>query len=171
MVLVVVRGDRSLVLGYSEPPPIPTSASISLLTPSKQRLGGLLSGIASQACHGASGHADTGFAPTPEQCARQSAGPCVDTQAAQGIHPALLAKSGGGAGFTSYIAAGPRHGRVVNRVDFAMFSGLTEAASSLIATLATRQRKSRFSKSRFSARRAERHSTRNCGLRCRRCSR
>jgi len=51
------------------------------------------------------------------------------TVAAHGIHPALLAKSGGGAGFMSYIAFAP--GRnvglfvAVSRADFAMFSGLT----------------------------------------------
>ena len=62
--------------------------------------------------------------------------------AAQGIHPALLAKSGGGAGFMSYIAFAPGRDTgvfvAVNRVDFAMFSGVTEAASCLIATLTTR---------------------------------
>lgn len=160
------------------------------------------------------GMADTGFTPTPEQCARLmigsglgGAGPCVDTRAtdgsgglystgndmarwlrhniedvdgtlalshaiyrqrqalpaaigfdeagpmaglglgwvsvaAQGIHPALLAKSGGGAGFMSYIAFAP--GRdvglfvAVSRVDFAMFFALTEAANALIANLVTR---------------------------------
>jgi Beta-lactamase len=57
--------------------------------------------------------------------------------AAQGIHPALLAKSGGGAGFMSYIAFAPGRDTgvfvAVNRVNFAMFSGLTEAANGLIA--------------------------------------
>ncbi len=158
--------------------------------------------------------ADTGFAPTLEQCARLmtgsglgGAGPCVDTRAtdgsgglystgndmarwlrhniedangmlalshavyrqrqalpaaigfdeagpmaglglgwvtvtAQGIHPALIAKSGGGAGFMSYIAFAP--GRnvglfvAVSRVDFAMFFALTEAANAVIANLVTR---------------------------------
>jgi D-alanyl-D-alanine-carboxypeptidase/D-alanyl-D-alanine-endopeptidase len=62
--------------------------------------------------------------------------------AAQGIHPALMAKSGGGAGFMSYIAFAP--GRnvgifvAVSRVDFGMFSGLTETANALIANLVTR---------------------------------
>ena len=160
------------------------------------------------------GMADTGFAPTPEQCARLmtgsglgGAGPCVDTHAtdgsgglystgndmalwlrhniedadgtlalshaiyrqrqalqaaigfdeagpmaglglgwvsvaAHGIQPALLAKSGGGVGFMSYIAFAPGRDTgvfvAVNRVDFAMFSGLTEAANALIATLVTR---------------------------------
>ena len=160
------------------------------------------------------GMTDTGFTPTPEQCARLmigsglgGAGPCVDTHAtdgsgglystgndmarwlrhniedadgplalshaiyrqrqalqaaigfdeagpmaglglgwvtvaAQGIHPTLIAKSGGGAGFMSYIAFVP--GRdvglfvAVNRVDFAMFFALTEAAKAMIANLVTR---------------------------------
>jgi serine-type D-Ala-D-Ala carboxypeptidase/endopeptidase len=62
--------------------------------------------------------------------------------AGEGIHPTLVAKSGGGAGFMSYIAFAP--GRnvglfvVVNRVDFAMFRGLTDSANALIATLVTR---------------------------------
>jgi serine-type D-Ala-D-Ala carboxypeptidase/endopeptidase len=64
------------------------------------------------------------------------------TVAAQGIHPALVAKSGGGAGFMSYIAFAPGRNTgvfvAVNRVDFAMFSGLTETANALIANLVTR---------------------------------
>ncbi len=76
------------------------------------------------------------------------AGPMADlglgwvSVAAQGIHPALMAKSGGGAGFMSYIAFAP--GRyvgifvAVSRVDFGMFSGLTETANALIANLFTR---------------------------------
>ena len=160
------------------------------------------------------GMADTGFAPTPEQCARLmigtglgGAGPCVDTHAtdgsgglystgndmalwlrhniedpdgmlalshavyrqrqalpaaigfdeagpmaglglgwvtvaSEGIHPTLVAKSGGGVGFMSYIAFAPGRGVglfvAVNRVDFAMFFGLTEAANELIANLVTR---------------------------------
>jgi D-alanyl-D-alanine-carboxypeptidase/D-alanyl-D-alanine-endopeptidase len=62
--------------------------------------------------------------------------------AAAGAHPALLAKSGGGAGFMSYVAFAP--GRdvglfvAVNRADFGMFKGLTDQANALIATLATR---------------------------------
>ena len=62
--------------------------------------------------------------------------------AAHGIHPALLEKSGGGAGFMSYIAFAP--GRdvgvfvAVSRVDFGMFGGLVEGANSLIANLVTR---------------------------------
>ncbi|ACL61417.1 D-alanyl-D-alanine-carboxypeptidase/endopeptidase AmpH [Methylobacterium nodulans] len=160
------------------------------------------------------GMTDTGFAPTPEQCARLMIGSglggpatCVDTHAtdgsgglystgndmarwlrhnldsanpvlalsqavyrprqsmpaaigfddaapmaglglgwvavaARGIEPMLLIKSGGGAGFMSYVAFAP--GRdvgvfvVVNRVDFAMFSSLTDAANKLIANLVTR---------------------------------
>lgn len=160
------------------------------------------------------GMTDTGFTPTPEQCARLmigsglgGAGPCVDTHAtdgsgglystgndmarwlrhniedangilalshaiyrqrqalqaaigfdeagpmaglglgwvtvaSQGIHPTLIAKSGGGAGFMTYIAFAP--GRdvglfvAVNRVDFAMFFVLTEAANGIIANLVTR---------------------------------
>jgi serine-type D-Ala-D-Ala carboxypeptidase/endopeptidase len=160
------------------------------------------------------GMKDTGFAPTPEQCARLmigtglgGPGPCVDTHAtdgsagiystgddmerwlrhniedpqevlalshavyrqrqaipiaigfdiagsmaglglgweavaADGVRPLLIAKSGAGAGFMSYIAFAP--GRdvglfvAVNRLDFDMFAKLTEAANGLIATLATR---------------------------------
>ncbi len=160
------------------------------------------------------GMTDTGFAPTPEQCARLMVGSglggaasCVDTHAtdgsgglystgndmarwlrhnladangvlvlshavyrlrqsmpgaigfdeaspmaglglgwvmvaAQGIQPTLMVKSGGGAGFMSYIAFAP--GRdvgvfvAVNRVDFPMFFALTEAANKLIASLVTR---------------------------------
>lgn len=64
------------------------------------------------------------------------------TVAADGIHPALLVKSGGGVGFMSYIAFAP--GRsigvfvAVNRVDFPMFFGLTAAANALIANLVIR---------------------------------
>jgi serine-type D-Ala-D-Ala carboxypeptidase/endopeptidase len=160
------------------------------------------------------GMADTGFAPTPEQCTRLmigsglgGAGPCVDTHATdgsgglystgddmvrwlhhnledttetlalshavyrqrqalpaaigfdeagpmaglglgwvitagRGIQPTLVAKSGGGVGFMSYVAFAP--GRdiglfvAVNRVDFAMFYGLVGAANGLIANLVTR---------------------------------
>ena len=160
------------------------------------------------------GMTDTGFSPTPEQCARLMSGTgfggaatCVDTQAtdgsgglystgadmarwlrhnlsdadgalvlahavyrprqsisaaigfdegapmaglglgwvfvaADGARPALLTKSGGGAGFMSYLAFAP--GRdvgvfvAVNRVDFSMFQVLTGGANALIATLATR---------------------------------
>ena len=160
------------------------------------------------------GMTDTGFAPTPEQCARLMIGsgiggpaPCGDTRAtegsgglystandmarwlrhnladangllalshavyrprqaipvaigfdeaspmaglglgwvfvaAQGIQPALLEKSGGGAGFMSDIVFAP--GRdvgvfvAVNRVDFPMFFGLTDAVHKLVASLVTR---------------------------------
>jgi len=62
--------------------------------------------------------------------------------AADETHPLLLTKSGGGAGFMSYIAFAPgRHVGVfvdVNRVDFGMFKGLAEGANGLIAMLATR---------------------------------
>ena len=62
--------------------------------------------------------------------------------APHGIEPMLLAKSGGGAGFMSYLAFAP--GRdvgvfvAVSRVDFPMFFGLTDAANKLIASLVTR---------------------------------
>ncbi len=160
------------------------------------------------------GMADTGFAPTPEQCARLMVGSgiggaatCVDTSAtegsgglystaddmarwlrhnladsdpalalshaiyrprqslpaalgfdeagpmaglglgwvssaAQGIDPMLLDKSGGGAGFMTYVAFAPGRGVGVfvalNRVDFSMFGALVGSANKLIATLATR---------------------------------
>jgi D-alanyl-D-alanine-carboxypeptidase/D-alanyl-D-alanine-endopeptidase len=64
------------------------------------------------------------------------------TMAGEGIHPMLVAKSGGGAGFMSYVAFAP--GRnvglfvAVSRVDFAMFFALTKAANGLIANLVTR---------------------------------
>jgi D-alanyl-D-alanine-carboxypeptidase/D-alanyl-D-alanine-endopeptidase len=64
------------------------------------------------------------------------------TTAAHGQQPMLVAKSGGGLGFMSYIAFAP--GRrvgvfvAVNRVDFPMFFGLTDAANKLIASLTTR---------------------------------
>jgi serine-type D-Ala-D-Ala carboxypeptidase/endopeptidase len=64
------------------------------------------------------------------------------TMASDGIRPLLVAKSGGGAGFMSYIAFAP--GRdvglfvAVSRVDFAMFFGMTGAANALIANLVTR---------------------------------
>ena len=64
------------------------------------------------------------------------------TVAAEGIRPLLVAKSGGGVGFMSYIAFAP--GRnvglfvAVNRADISMFFGMTAAANALIASLATR---------------------------------
>ena len=160
------------------------------------------------------GMTDTGFAPTPEQCARLMIGTglggaasCVDTRAtdgsgglystgddmgrwllhnladtngvlalshavyrqrqampaaigfdeaspmaglglgwvlvaARGVEPMLLEKSGGGAGFMSYIAFAPGRNAglfvAVNRVDFPMFFALTDAANKLIANLVTR---------------------------------
>jgi D-alanyl-D-alanine-carboxypeptidase/D-alanyl-D-alanine-endopeptidase len=160
------------------------------------------------------GMTDTGFAPTPEQCARLIVGtgiggpaPCGDTRAtegsgglystaddmarwlhhnladadgvlalshaiyrprqsmpgaigfdeaspmeglglgwvfvaAKGIQPALFEKSGGGAGFMSDIVFAPGRGVgvfvAVNRVDFPMFFGLTDALHKLIASLVTR---------------------------------
>jgi len=62
--------------------------------------------------------------------------------APEGIQPMLLTKSGGGAGFMSYIAFAP--GRevgvflAVNRVDFPMFLALAGAVNRLIASLAIR---------------------------------
>jgi serine-type D-Ala-D-Ala carboxypeptidase/endopeptidase len=62
--------------------------------------------------------------------------------AAQANQPMLLVKSGGGAGFMSYIAFAPGRGvgvfLAVNRVDFPMFLGLAGAANNLLASLATR---------------------------------
>ncbi|MGH7038260.1 MAG: D-alanyl-D-alanine-carboxypeptidase/endopeptidase AmpH [Stellaceae bacterium] len=62
--------------------------------------------------------------------------------AAHGVEPMLLEKSGGGAGFMSYIAFAPGRGvgvfLAVNRVDFSMFFTLANAADKLIASLATR---------------------------------
>lgn len=160
------------------------------------------------------GMTDTGFTPTPEQCARLMIGSgiggpvaCVDTQAtdgsgglystgndmarwlrhnladtdgvlalshaiyrprqsmpaaigfdeagpmaglglgwvmlaAQGAQPALLTKSGGGAGFMTYMAFAPGKGVgvfiAVNRVDFPMFAILTDTTHKLIASLVTR---------------------------------
>ena len=63
-------------------------------------------------------------------------------EAAEGIQPALLEKSGGGAGFMSDIVFAP--GRdvgvfvAVNRVDFKMFYGLTGGVHKLIASLVRR---------------------------------
>jgi D-alanyl-D-alanine-carboxypeptidase/D-alanyl-D-alanine-endopeptidase len=62
--------------------------------------------------------------------------------AADGINPMLLAKSGAGAGFMSYVVFAP--GRdvgvfvAVNRVDFEMFYGMTKAANAIVATLVPR---------------------------------
>ena len=63
-------------------------------------------------------------------------------KAAHGERPMILQKTGGLAGFMSYIAFAP--GRdvgvfvSVNRVDFAMFAGLVEAADQILASLAPR---------------------------------
>ena len=62
--------------------------------------------------------------------------------AAKGNEPAMLAKSGGGAGFMSYVAFAP--GRdvgvfvVINSIDFAAFATLTSTTHKLIAALTTR---------------------------------
>jgi serine-type D-Ala-D-Ala carboxypeptidase/endopeptidase len=64
------------------------------------------------------------------------------TMASDGIRPMLVVKSGGGAGFMSYIAFAPGRGVglfvAVNRVDFQMFFGMTTAANALIENLVTR---------------------------------
>jgi serine-type D-Ala-D-Ala carboxypeptidase/endopeptidase len=63
-------------------------------------------------------------------------------ETADGHRPMILQKSGGLAGFMTYIAFAP--GRdvgafvAVNRIDFAMFSGLTDGVNELIAVLAPR---------------------------------
>lgn len=62
--------------------------------------------------------------------------------AADGIQPAMLVKSGGGAGFMSYVAFAP--GRdvgvfvAINSLDFSTFFGLTESVHKLIGSLVTR---------------------------------
>jgi len=129
MVLVVVRGDRSLVLGYGETEKgnkqtpdgnsllrlnsitkvFTTEVLVSLAAEGKliaaySNVGYDLLADAIETAAGRSypellrrlvtaplGMADTGFAPTPEQCARLmvgtglgGAGPCVDTQATDG---------------------------------------------------------------------------------------
>jgi D-alanyl-D-alanine-carboxypeptidase/D-alanyl-D-alanine-endopeptidase len=64
------------------------------------------------------------------------------TMAAREDRPTIIAKSGGGGGFMTYIAIAP--GRdvgvfvAVNKVDFNMFYGMTTAANDLIANLVTR---------------------------------
>jgi serine-type D-Ala-D-Ala carboxypeptidase/endopeptidase len=61
---------------------------------------------------------------------------------ADGIRPTILQKTGGLAGFMTYVAFAP--GRdvgafiAVNRIDFGMFGGLTEGVNGLLATLAPR---------------------------------
>lgn len=63
-------------------------------------------------------------------------------EAAHGAMPMIVQKSGGGAGFMGYIAFAPGRGVGVfvalSRVDFAMFTAMTQAANALIASLATR---------------------------------
>jgi D-alanyl-D-alanine-carboxypeptidase/D-alanyl-D-alanine-endopeptidase len=63
-------------------------------------------------------------------------------QAPNGIHPAILEKSGGGGGFKSYVAFAPgAHAAVfvaVDRVNFAMFMGLASAANQVLDSLVTR---------------------------------
>ncbi len=62
--------------------------------------------------------------------------------AGDGIHPMLVAKGGGGAGFMSYVAFAPGRGVgifvAINRVDFETFSGMVAIAKGLVASLATR---------------------------------
>ena len=62
--------------------------------------------------------------------------------AAQGAQPAMLTKSGGGAGFMTYMAFAPGQGIAVfiaaSRVDFSMFPILTDTANKLIAGLVPR---------------------------------
>lgn len=64
------------------------------------------------------------------------------TTAGAGIRPTVVAKSGGGVGFMSYVAFAPGTGVgvfvAVSRMDFAMFHGLTDGANALIATLVVR---------------------------------
>jgi D-alanyl-D-alanine-carboxypeptidase/D-alanyl-D-alanine-endopeptidase len=84
----------------------------------------------------------------PEAIGFDEAGPMAGlglgwvTIAADGVRPMLVAKSGGGAGFMSYIAFVPGRGVglfvAVNRVDFGMFFALTAAANMLIENLVTR---------------------------------
>jgi D-alanyl-D-alanine-carboxypeptidase/D-alanyl-D-alanine-endopeptidase len=61
---------------------------------------------------------------------------------AQGAQPAMLTKSGGGAGFMTYMAFAPGQGVGVfiaaSRVDFPMFAILTDTANKLIASLVPR---------------------------------
>lgn len=62
--------------------------------------------------------------------------------AGNGAQPTLLAKSGAGAGFMSYVAFAPGRDTgvfvVINRTDFSVFKGLADAANNLIETLVTR---------------------------------
>ncbi|QXQ08221.1 D-alanyl-D-alanine-carboxypeptidase/endopeptidase AmpH [Sphingosinicellaceae bacterium] len=62
--------------------------------------------------------------------------------AGDGINPMLLAKSGGGLGFMSYMVMAPRRDVavfvVVNRADFVMFGDITRMVNGLVASLAIR---------------------------------
>ena len=64
------------------------------------------------------------------------------TTAAEGRLPMIVQKSGGGGGFMTYIAFAPGKDVgvfvAVNRLDFAMFYGLTTSANNLIGNLVTR---------------------------------
>ena len=64
------------------------------------------------------------------------------SMAPQGIRPAIIAKSGGGVGFMTYLAFAPGRGVGVfvgvNRLDVGMFHGMTEAANGLISSLVTK---------------------------------
>ncbi|TPG44214.1 D-alanyl-D-alanine-carboxypeptidase/endopeptidase AmpH [Roseomonas nepalensis] len=61
---------------------------------------------------------------------------------AAGTRPLLVAKSGAGVGFMSYVAFAPGRDAgvfvVMNRLDFAPFAGLVAGANALLASLATR---------------------------------
>ena len=60
----------------------------------------------------------------------------------EGIRPTLIAKSGGGVGFMSYIAFAPGRGVgvfvAINSVSFGAFGKITEGANGIIANLVTR---------------------------------
>ncbi len=61
---------------------------------------------------------------------------------ADGIRPTLIAKTGGGVGFMSYIAFAPGRGvgvfAAINTVSFGAFGKMTEGANGIIANLVTR---------------------------------
>jgi D-alanyl-D-alanine-carboxypeptidase/D-alanyl-D-alanine-endopeptidase len=63
-------------------------------------------------------------------------------QAPNGIHPAILEKSGGGGGFMSYVAFAPGSDAgvfvAVDRVNFAMFMALAGAANQVLDSLVMR---------------------------------
>jgi serine-type D-Ala-D-Ala carboxypeptidase/endopeptidase len=60
----------------------------------------------------------------------------------EGIRPTLIAKSGGGVGFMSYVAFAPGRGVgvfvAINAANFGAFSKITEGANGIIANLVTR---------------------------------